>query len=1025
MVDFVPLHVHSSFSLLDGFGTPEMIINRAEELGLKAIALTEHGNTSSHVWLEKEAKNSDVKPIYGVELYMVEDINENRQKKNHLTVLAKDKAGYQNLLKLASIAHRDDHFYYMPTVDLQDVFEHQEGLIILSGCLSGILSKMVLEEEEYNTIKTMANTMNAGIEHFYLEIQPLDLEDSQKVNEVLIKVAEDTGIPLVATNDVHYVNKGEQNVQHFLSMVKRRTNVKKDKWGEMSERCYIPDGETMIEWGAPEVSVTNTAKIAEMVEEFELPRAKAVKYPDTDNAKETILEWCREGWVKRDIPRDKWDEYKERLFYEIDIIEQKDFLDYFLVVGDMVRWAKSDEPLPSEKHNAPIEVKCTGCGSWLNAEKAYDGEYEGNTIYKCTDCEHAFTEFEIGDDSYRKSIPTKVPILVGPARGSAAGSLLSYLLGITEVDPIEWDLLFERFMDVERYDPPDIDLDFQDDRRGEVKEYLEDRYGREKVANIAGYSMFKNLSLLDDFGRCYNIPKWKIKEVKEEAVDNGGDKTAEEILEEYWPEYSYVAKALGTVRHLTVHAAGVIVSTEPISNITTIGRDGIMLDKRDAADLGLLKIDVLGLTQLNIISKILDKLGKDTEWLYSLPLDDEKTLEAFSKDEFMGIFQFEGNTTKGVCQQVEPEGFDTLIDINALSRPGPLSSGATDAYIKGNRDDIHPVVTKWTDRSRGQILFQEQIMRILREAGNLSWSDVNAVRKLITKNKGEEKLEGIKDRFMEAFEDNPELGEEIWHRCGESGAYGFNISHSTSYTFLGYYTMYLKVHYPLEFYWANMAVRPDNERMLREYMQKGGKVYPVKYPKSGKGWTIDNGGLRAGYMTLHGIGPKTAEKLMDGNVTGRAKTILEEADAFEDEGGSVDYLGLDALQEELAKIEDRTKIENIIPDEFVRIAGRITKMKIKNLREVVESQGKNYEAEVSSPEFETYINMMFADETGETMCTINRFKCADPILWEKVVEDHEEEDIYVIIGQHSSEYQKVYVNKIFKLEEMGMEAWKA
>lgn len=959
-IKYVPLHVHTTYSVLDAYGTPEMMVEKAKELGLDAIALTEHGNTSSHVKLQKAAKKHGIKPIYGIELYMVEDIEDNQQKKYHITVLAKNKEGYQNLLTLSTLAYEEDHFYYQPTIDLKDLFSYQAGLIVLSGCQSGILSQMAINGENYETIKALANTMNANIDHFYLEIQPLDLDDSRVANETLIKISQETGIPLVATNDVHWVNKGEEKIQQFLSMVRRKKNIS-DGWGLMDERCRLATGGDMLEWGSPVEAINNTVKIAEMVEEFDLPKAKTVKYPDTDNAKETLLEWCREGWRNREIPREDWDEYKERLFYELDIIEQKDFLDYFLIVGDMVRWAKEQG------------------------------------------------------------------ILVGPARGSAAGSLLSYLLGITEVDPIEWDLLFERFMDVERYDPPDIDLDFQHDRRDEVKEYLKQKYGEKNVANIAGYGTFGAKSVLDDFGRCFNVPRRVIEKAKDELIENGGSKTVEEIIEERWPEYSYVAKVEGMIRNFTIHAAGVLVATNEISNYTTIGRNGVLLDKRDVAELGLLKIDVLGLKTLTAMSYTLDAIGKDWEWLYNIPLDDPETIAAFSEDNFANIFQFEGNTTKGICQQLEPKDFQTLIDINALSRPGPLGSGATEAYINGWKDDIHPVVTEETARSRGQILFQEQIMRILKKAGNLSWSDVNMVRKLITKNDPDAAkiLAEIKARFLENFDDK-ELAEEIWSRCGESGAYGFNISHSTSYTFITYQTMYLKVHYPQEFYWGNLMVWPDKEELLREYILNGGKIYGVKYPKSGARWTIDKDGLRAGYMTLQGIGPKTAEKLLDGEVTGRAKTILEEAGAFDlEDDEPVDYLGLEEMQEKISQLDNRDKIAEIEDGQFVHIAGRIINMKIKNLREIIEGQGKNYEAEVSEPEKEKYINMIVADETGEIMVTVNRFKCADPILWEELVDNRKDDDIFEIKGQHDVKYDKVYAARITKLGKKGGEEWES
>ena len=938
-MDYVSLHTHTTFSILDSYGTPEQYVERAKKLGHKAIAITEHGNTSSHPKLEKACKEHGIKPIYGCEFY----VGEAKQRdKNHITVLARTLEGYQNLLKLSTLAYTDDRFYYQPTIRLTDLIENKEGLIVLSGCLRGLVADKVLQGD-MDGARDVARLLKQSLEHFYIEVQPLTLQESQTANSGLIAIAQELNIPLVATNDVHYLEPGDEKVQWFLSSVRRRKNVY-DDWGTMDKRCYLATGEEMIAWGSPVEAVRNTVRIADLCEEYDLPKADPVKF-GIDNPYETLIDLCRKGWKKRKIPKQKWDEYRARLFRELELIKEKNFVDYFLVVADMVQWAKSQG------------------------------------------------------------------IMVGPARGSAAGSLTSYLLGITEVDPLEWDLLFERFIDVSRHDPPDIDLDFQDNRREEVREYLRQKYGMDRVANIAGYSMFKPKSLLDDIGRVFKIPKSEIEEAKNELIENGGTKDVEEIIQERWAEHSYLAKVEGMIRQLTVHAAGMIVASDKLEKYTTLGRGGnIMLDHRDAEYLGLMKIDVLSLKTLTILDNCLKAIGKDSKWLYSLPLDDEETYKAFASNAFQGIFQYEGATTKRVCKQIKPTKFQELIDINALSRPGPMQSGATDAYINGWSDDIHPVVTKHTARSRGQILFQEQIMKILREAGNLDWADVTAVRKLITKKQGAEKLAGIKERFLQAFKDDPELGEEIWHRCGESGAYGFNVAHSTSYTFLGYYCMYLKVHYPLEFYWANLVAEPDKESLLREYIQAGGKVYGVKFGRSKATWTIDRGGLRAGYLTLKGIGPKIAEKLEQGEEpTGKIREILEQAGAFEPEEGDCDYLGLEELKKKLEMVPQRDTIDSIKPGEYVRIAGKVLKMQVKNLREVIESQGRVYD--VRDPEYEKYVHMELADETGTVNVTINRYKYADITLQEEL-NGITEDSIVVVTGEYNKQYQKVYAARV-------------
>lgn len=382
-MDYVSLHTHTTFSLLDSYGTPEQYVQRASEIGHKAIAITEHGNTSSHPKLEKACRKHGIKPIYGCEFYVGED---KQRSKNHITVLARNLKGYRNLLKLSTLSYTEKRFYYMPTIRITDLFQYQEGLIILSGCLAGLVSRRVLDGD-MDGAREVARLLKDNLEHFYIEVQPLTLEDSVTANNGLVEIAGELNIPLVATNDVHYLEPGDEKVQWFLSSVRRRKNVY-DDWGTMDKRCYLATGEEMIAWGSPVEAVRNTVRIADMCEQYELPKAKPVRF-GVEKPYEMLVDWCRDGWRARQIPREDWDVYKARLFHELELIKDKDFVDYFLVVADMVRWAKSQG------------------------------------------------------------------IMVGPARGSAAGSLVSYLVGITEVDPIEWDLLFERFIDVSRHDLPD------------------------------------------------------------------------------------------------------------------------------------------------------------------------------------------------------------------------------------------------------------------------------------------------------------------------------------------------------------------------------------------------------------------------------------------------------------------------------------------------------------------------------------------------------------------------------------------
>ena len=536
------------------------------------------------------------------------------------------------------------------------------------------------------------------------------------------------------------------------------------------------------------------------------------------------------------------------------------------------------------------------------------------------------------------------------------------------------------------------------------------------VTNIAGYTEWHGKSLLDDIGRCFNIPRARIDEAKNELLENGGSKTVAEVIQTNWPELAELAKVEGMVRGMTVHAAGVVVATQALDTLTTVGRTGVMVDKRDAEYLNLLKIDSLSLKTLDIIKLILDKIGKDAKWLYSLPLDDRLTLQGFNEGKFMGVFQFEGHATKGVCRQLDVQDFQITIDITALSRPGPLQTGATKAYIENAGEQHHPLVAEHTARSRGYVLYQEQMMRILRGAG-LDWKDVTTVRKLVTKKEGYEKLEGIRERFLqyEGFTNRAE-GEQVWQDTVGGGGYGFNISHACSYSHITYYTMYLKKHYPLEFYWANMVIEPDNKSMLKEFQQGGGKILGVKYGRSDKSWVIDQGGLRAGYLTIKGIGPKMAEKLIAGEApTGKALELLKEAGAY-DEHENTDYLGLEELGRVLSeRVKDRDKINTLQPGNLVKIAGVITELHVKNLREYYEKNGKDY-SEVRHPEKALYINMKLMDETGDIMVTVSRYMCADQLLFQMLT-NREDGQLFVILGERAKDYEKVYATRISLVED--------
>lgn len=965
------LHQHSTFSKLDAFGMPKDMVARAQKLGLKALAITDHGNTSAHPKLEQACKGSGVKPIYGVELYL----NTKQQHKNHITIIAKNTEGYRNLLKLSSMAYDKDHFYYLPCVDLEDVYDHKDGLIVLSGCLSGIPAELLLEDK-IDEARAILVEMDEVFDDFYVEIQPFELEESKKITPLLIKLAESERIPLVATNDSHFILPEHAALQHFLAMIRRNKNYE-DFSGTLSERCAMASEEQyydwLVEYGVDIAlqAIANQDKIADLVEPFELPKAEPVQISDEPEEVryEKLVQLCREGWRFRKLKNTP--EYVERVKYELEIIRSKGYIDYFLVVADMIIWAK--------EHN----------------------------------------------------------ILVGPARGSAGGSLVSYLMRITEIDPIKFGLLFERFLDPSRTDPPDIDIDFQDDRREEVKEYLRQKYGAEKVANVAGYTMFHDKGLLDDIGRCYRIARSEIKKYKDSLIENGGDMKLEAIISELTQSHpqipSNITSMLGQLRGYTVHAAGVIVSTRPLAHTTTMMGNTIALDKRDAEYMNLLKIDALSLSTLRVISHALKKIGMSVNELYALPLDIPEVLQGFQRGEMQGIFQYSGSTTKRVCveamkcYEIDASNADevmrVVIDVNTLSRPASLGNGSTDRYIKNQHESIHPILDKHTADSRGQIIYQEQIMRALRDA-DISWADITAVRKIIQGKGDQNKLPIIRQKFIDHLVecgDNKELAAEVWGRLGDEGAYGFNFAHCVAYTMIAYYTMYLKTFHRTVFYWSNLMVDPEDKTLMREFeILSEGSLLPVRFGKSEADWSIEGDNLRAGYTTVKGIGAKSAAKLValgdnDKKIAKGVRKKLEDVNAFDPDPVDSDYLGLNKMTKKLNTINNRNKISEFGDNnKHVIFGGKIIELHFKSLKEYYLKDGRDPET-IPDKECDRYVNFRIADENSEVVCTVTRYRYAQSYELQLLFDTYTEGEVIILDGNWNSARNKVYINRISRI----------
>lgn len=890
---FVSLHGHTSFSTGDGHGSPQEHVDRVKELGMKAIAITEHGSVSSHVQIEQAAKKAGIKPIFGLEAYVA---NPGSKPKFHQTILAMNQQGYVNLNRLVTNSYikkdNGEGFYMKPTVNLDSLFDKKktEGLIILSGCASSMLActiaggKGLGEELTKEEIEKGAHWSNFAQamelvdmyqetfgDRFYLEVQRFhDYHKTVAVNQVLERIWEKTQIPMVATADVHYPRFEDWDANQLANAIGWNTTVEAlengaRKYDSKPGQTYPTSDKEMakdlIKAGVSKrnavQSVLNTKEVAKRCN-VELPKTDPVRFSESDGtdeqAQKLLKQAIKDGiryrcetdprFKKRFKTRRK--DYAQRIKKELKTILPKGFSDYFLINKQIIGWAKDNG------------------------------------------------------------------IVVGPGRGSAAGSVICYLLRLTEVDPIEFpEMVFERFLDPGREDDPDIDTDYQDDRRNEVFDFARSVYGEANVGNIGNFSRYRGKSAVKAAAKALKIPASAANDFSEYISEAPfGDPRefltaydaeeafpeAKEIADKY-PSLRRAYKLEGDMRTLGIHAAGMVLSNRPISDTCAIyskektngdRAEVIAYDKRDAAYLKMLKLDCLGLSTMTIVSDVLEMLdGKLTlEELYALPRNDEKVLKGFAEDKLTGIFQFEGRATRTIVKQIfsntdKIPTFMQLADMNALSRPGSLSSGMTAQYVRVERGEepksIHPLVDEILADSNGCLVYQEQVMKIGQAVGGLDDHEIGRLRKII----GAKQAGGAFDEFWKKFRDgaaekhgmDEAMAREIWDYMAASASYLFNVAHTICYALVAYWTMYLKVYYPAEFYAAclrNAAKKGKTKGkadpqliILQEAVKEGLSIYPPRPTLSRVSWwpNTKRTGVQAGFMQIPKVGPKVAERM--------------------------------------------------------------------------------------------------------------------------------------------------------------------
>ncbi len=845
---FVHLHNHSEFSLLDGASRLKDMIGTAKKLGQPAIALTDHGVMYGVIKFYQEALKQNVKPIIGCEVYVAARSRFDKSagkddKPTHLTLLAANNTGYRNLMKLSSLGFIDG-FYYKPRVDVEVLEKLNDGIIALSGCYSGVLADLLVAGKEKEAEETAKKFHNIYKGSFYIELQNQNLKGQEELNKALNSLAIKVGLPTVATNDSHYIRKEDAVAQDVLLCIQTGSILEEQKRLKFStQEFYIKSAAEMTQvLGQYKDAIDNTLEIAQKCNvEIELGKTFLPKYKlKNDIPLEDYLEKLCYEKLGEKYPKVS-DEVRKRLKYELDVIKKTGFAAYFLIVWDFVAFAKSQG------------------------------------------------------------------IKVGPGRGSAAGSIVSYVLDITTIDPLEHGLLFERFLNPERISMPDIDIDFCYERRNEVINYVAKKYGEDKVAQIITFGTMAARAATRDAGRVFNIPYGTVDKLAkmipevlgitiEEALKTSAElKQAYETDEIFKKILDMAAQLEGLVRQDSIHAAGVVIAANELTDYTPIQKKGdselvTQLPMEDIQKIGLLKMDFLGLRTLTVINNACESIkrnkGKEID-IEKASFDDEKTFDLLRKGETIGVFQLESSGMRSLLRDLKPTNFSDVIAILALYRPGPLGSGMVKDFVERKRglQSIkyeHPTLEKILEETYGIIVYQEQVMKIASTMANFSLAEADILRKAMSK-KEPEVLKKQREKFVYGATLNKidkKIAGYIFDLVSHFAGYGFNKSHSTAYAAVSYQTAYLKTHYPTEFMTALLTSIQDNKDKVAAFVNECRrlkiKVLPPDVNSSGSDFTAVGQTIRFGLSAVRNVGSAAIKAIIEGrNKKGKFASITD------------------------------------------------------------------------------------------------------------------------------------------------------
>ena len=832
MIDIIHLHNHSHYSVLDGLSKVEDIVTRAKAIKAPAVAITDHASITAMPELFKYAENAGVKPIIGCEFYVAElEHGVKGEGRYHLTVLAKSWNGVQSIMGKLTTANRQ--FYYRPRLTFEQIYDFQD-CIIMSACSGGVLA----HEDWVNIVHKLRTTYH---DDFYLEIMPHVINydgkgDAQEViNQRALAFHDEWKVKLVATNDAHYVNQDDFHTHEILLALQTGKQWDDPKrWSWVKPDFYMRDLSQMVEafkTNAPYIPIEavgdalrNTIEVADKCDvampkfEVHLPSI----YPNDEGAFATLIV---DGWHCKlgGLSESELDVYHNRLVYEVEVVRRLGVMRYFLMVDDIIRNARANG------------------------------------------------------------------IAVGPGRGSAAGSLICYLMDITQVDPIKHGLFFERFLNPERIDLPDIDVDFQDDRRSEVFEYIRTKYGPEYTANISTVTQLSIVSAFRDVARTFGVNILNVNALSKLIEDEESFTKEPELVRFVNASKGNAAiveqakKLVGTIRSSGVHPCGYIVSSQPLHTVSALERrkdaQVVNWDMRLCETFGLLKMDVLGLSTLTILNTAKNMIkktrGVDIDFT-KIPLNDPKTLEAFSNGEGMGVFQFENSGMQGLLRAIGANTFEAITDATALFRPGSLDSGETERYIQvaqGHKyeeyvcEQLRPILSP----TKGIMVYQEQIMRIFNELGGFSWAEADKMRKIIGKKLGKDEFNKHKAHFIAGCGSNgidEAVSEVIFEKMAEFAKYSFNLSHAVSYTMISFWTMFIKVHYTTEFFAAHLTHRHDDKvaEIVKDVKRMGVTILKPDINLSTLQYEIADSApntILAPLTIIKGIGRKSAEAILD------------------------------------------------------------------------------------------------------------------------------------------------------------------